>query len=177
MTLTLAIAKLKEQRNRDCPMSPTVLTFRSVPRIVQSTGRGVGFLEGDQQLNAGRVFDGLAEGVRRLVLARMDHWLAGHNQPTTWFHGFDLDQRYCFVFKWKQKRLGHRIYGFLCNPRPKSNPAFRLCVLCIHATKKEFETDQSELERVNRWRTSALTKLAIGGSYPEHLGGGAKWRN
>jgi hypothetical protein len=160
-------------------MSPKTLTFRLVPRIAQSRGRGIGFLEGDAQLNAGTVFNGLTEKMLRLVRVRMDHWIIGNNQPAAWFHGFpnDADHKHCFVFKWKEKRQGHRLYGFLCNPRPKSDLGFRLCVLCIHATKNEYETDQSELDRVNQWRMSFGTREAIGNVYPEHRSGGSKWTN
>lgn len=149
------------------------------PGIMPSGGRAIGFLEGDPQLDAGVVFDELEERLARTVRSRMDHWIAGNHKPAWWFHGFPNNPVYdqCFVFKWTHNRDGHRLYGFLCNPQPETNPRFRLCVLSIHATKNEDETDQAELDRVNQWRTNLRSREAIGCIYPEYKQGGNKGWN
>jgi hypothetical protein len=107
----------------------------------------------------------------------MDHWLSGgiHN---LYFHGWPDEPKYkeCFVFKWDEEKVGQRLYGFLCNPTPKSDPGFRTCVLVLHATKHEHETDSANLDRVNRWREDLRTDLAIKSIYPEY-GGKDKWRH
>lgn len=67
----------------------------------------------------------------------------------------------CFVFKAKEKRQHHRFYGYLYNPQPILNPRLQLCILCIHAMKKEYETDRSELARVDVRYSSSAAKQAI----------------
>lgn len=156
-------------------MPPKTLSFRLVPDVQQSSGRSVGFLEGHDELDAGEVFDNLKEKQRMNFRVRFEWWIAGNNQPGTWFHGFPNKAEYkeCFVFKWKENRL----YGFLCKPWPQSMPGFQLCVLNIHATKNEHETDTAELDRVNRWRTSFGAREAIGQTYPEYRKERMQWRN
>jgi hypothetical protein len=160
-------------------MVPKTLTFRLVLGVTQSTGRSIGFLEGDDELDAGEVFDDLQEKTGMTVRSRMDWWLSGNNGPGEWFHGFpnDSDHKECFVFKWKQKRQGHRLYGFLCKPWPETNPGFQLCVLNIHATKNEYDTDLTELDRVNRWHASLGAREAIGHTYPEYRRERRQWKN
>jgi hypothetical protein len=160
-------------------MPPPELEFRLVPGVIPSAGRGAGFLEGDEELNAGAVFAGLQEKAQRTVKSRMDYWVAGFNSPIHWFHGFpnDPDHDQCFVFKWDEKRVGQRLYGFLCNPLPLSNRGFRLCVLCIHVTKTEKDTDLAILDRVNDWKNNLATAEAIAKIYPERGRGGPKWKN
>jgi hypothetical protein len=160
-------------------MTPRTLTFRLAPGITQSTGRSIGFLEGVDELDAGEVFDELPEKVEMTVRSRMEHWISGNNQPGAWFHGFpnDPDHKECFVFKWNEKRQGNRFYGFVCNPWPETNPRFQLCVLNLHATKNEFETDLAELNRVNDWRTSFGARQAIGYTYPEYRKVRHQWKN
>jgi hypothetical protein len=142
--------------------------------------RSIGFLETEQEddeLNAGSVFDGLTGTVRQLVRSRMDYWLNGGSHPK-YFHGWPNEPRYkqCFVFKWDEGRIGQRFYGFLCNPNPNWDPGFRTCVLILHATKHENETDLTYLDRVNRWRQDLRTEGAIKRIYPEY-GGAHRWKH
>jgi hypothetical protein len=159
------------------PIRP--LTFRIVPRLRVSSGRAVGFLEGDEQLDAGPRFDELEQKQEWLVRSRMELWVDGHNGPDEYFHGYPNNPRYdrCFAFKWKEKRVGQRFYGFLCNPQPITNRGFRLCVLTIYAPKTEFETDSAELDRVNQWRANWRSKEAIRILYPEFEREDQKWKN
>jgi hypothetical protein len=144
-------------------MPSTVLTFRLVPRLAVSSIRAVGFLAGHSELNAWPVFDGL--GDKRPFLANLGHWVAGNNSPTTRFHGFpnDADHKQCFVLKHKNDRF----YAFLCNPLPNTNPGFRLCALCIYATKNERQTDTAELDRAEQWRNNIGAKKAIALVFPD----------
>jgi hypothetical protein len=156
-------------------MSPGVLTFTAVAGSRVSTRRALGFLEGHPELDAGVLFDDLKENGKYTVTSRFDLWLDG-GICDKYFHGFkndsELNYRNCFVFKWKQ----HRWYGFLCHPQPKSDPSFLLCILTIHAIKKEHETDRAELERVCKWQRNLGSTTAIARVYPEY-GAYRKWAN
>lgn len=153
---------------------PKTLTFRLAPRV-QVLSRAVGFLEGYGDLDAGLAYDGFPESLQVEMRARMEHWVAGNDGPKQWFHGFPAWPKYkeCFVFKSSE----HRLYGFQCNPRPKSNPRFRLCVLCIHVTKHQRHTDETILKRVEEWRNHSGARDAIGNIYKEHKKGGKSWIN
>ena len=133
--------------------------------------RGIGFLEGHVELDAGKTFDGFGGANERYLRASMDEWLDGANGPKTRFHNFKSDSQYreCFVFKCDK----HRLYGFLSNPRD-TNRRFQLCTLCIHAIKLEHESDRQELRRVEEWRNSLGAHAAIEKIYPRKLKNGAK---
>lgn len=158
---------------------PKPLSLRMVPGLRVSSGRAVGFLEEEEQLDAGVVFDELETKQEMLVRSRMELWVDGHNGPDEYFHGYPNNPKYdqCFTFKWKAKRVRQRFYGFLCNPQSNTNRGFRLCVLIIHATKAEFETDLAELDRVNQWRANWRAKEAIRAIYPEFERDIHKWKN
>lgn len=148
------------------------MTFRSVPRLQAGRGRAVGFLEGHGELNGGSEFDSLGVSDERAMRANMEHWVAGNNQPTTRFHGFpsDPDHEHCFVFKHGE----HRFYGFLCHPRPKTNPRFQLCVICIYVPKHQWKTEAAVLNRVKGWLIASGAVAAIKQIYPEFRGEGVK---
>lgn len=152
-----------------------MVTFVPIPGILPSSGRAVGVLTGHIELNILAGFPSLSTNAQRDLKARMDHWIAGNHGPKNWFHGYTSQEKYrhCFVFKHKKDRF----YGFLCNPKPKSDLRFQLCVLAIHAKKKEWETDYSELDRINEWRMSPLATMAISVAYPEYGKEASKWNN
>jgi hypothetical protein len=153
-------------------MAPA-LTFRLLTGCRQSPLRGIGFLRGHGELDAGSVFDAF-EGSNdgRYFRASMDAWLDGANGPSTRFHNFKNDSRFreCLVFKCDE----HRLYGFLCNPKD-DDARFQLCALCIHAFKHEHASDRAELKRVDEWRTNLATTAAIAVVYPLKLKG-KQWR-
>jgi hypothetical protein len=157
-------------------MPKHTLTFRLVTGSRISTRRAIGFLEGHTELDAGISFDDLKDNAKYTVRSRFDLWL-DEGICDKYFHGFkndsDLRFRDCFVFKWKK----HRWYGFLCNPRPKSNPAYLLCVLAIHAMKNEHDTDREELKRVWQWQGHLGGHMAIASEYPEYFDWSNKWKN
>jgi hypothetical protein len=150
-------------------LSPEIITFRLVPQVRRNDRRALSFLEGHRDLDASTVFDSLDEKLKNSVRVSMELWVDNANQPSTRLHGFPNDKDYwmCFVFKAKEKRQHHRFYGYLYNPLPVLNPRFQLCVLCIHAMKKEKETDRSELSRVRTWYSSDAAKQAIRVVFPD----------
>jgi hypothetical protein len=157
-------------------MPPPALTFRLLTGCRAFTDRGIGFLEGQGELNAGTVFDGFEGPNARAFRSRMDQWLDGANGPKSHFHNFkhDFEHRNCFVFKYNE----HRLYGFLCHPSA-DDPRFQLCSLCIYATKYEHLSDRSELDRVEQWCRSLRAAETISRIYPKtkNQKGGSPWKN
>lgn len=165
-------------------MSPASVTFHMVPGMHPSLHRAIGYLQGNPELDSWDAVKALDETRRRYLLTSMGEWIDGLNKPAKRFHGFPNDADYwmCFVFKVKEKRQGHRFYGYLYNPQPHSNARLQMCVLCIHAMKKEWETDRSELARVETWYSSSAAKEAIRAEFPdedrnEQKGRQRQWKN
>jgi hypothetical protein len=136
-------------------MPPSGINFELVHGVQQGDYRAVGVLWGHRDLCHEKLY-GLPEGGLSYIRQSMDLWTQGLNKPSRRFHGFSGDYDDCFVFKQVPKK--HRFYGFLCNP---THSRFRLCVLTTYAQKKEWETDQAELDRVHDWRDAPATKTAI----------------
>jgi hypothetical protein len=135
--------------------------------------RGIAFLESSVHLevNGHNQFRTLKPKTDREVRTYFDYWLQGNDNAPRRFHGFSrLGYRECFTFKWRENRLEHRFYGFLCNPKPVSDKGFRLCVLIYHAAKLTWNTDDAILDRVNRLRDDLRVTEAIAQKYPEHRG-------
>lgn len=146
-------------------MSPGFVTFRLIAGLSSPSSRAVGFLKGDQQLNAGDLFEQLRRKDMDTLRQRMDRWCDGLPGPNRYFHGWNQKEyRLCMVFKLNDNRF----YGFKCHPLPVSDPSFLLCVLSIHAYKRERETETAELDRVNQWRTSLAAQHAIAQVYTEY---------
>ncbi|MFZ3342959.1 MAG: hypothetical protein WA213_18905 [Terriglobales bacterium] len=146
-------------------MQRASLSFKSIKGLSSPDRRGVGLLEGHQELNAGDEFDDLSNKETDRLLAIMSRWCDGFLGPKKWFHNFDDTE--LMVFKLNE----HRFYGYRYHPLPISNPAFLLCVLTIHVEKREWESDSAELDRVDQWRTNPRAKEAIAKVYPEEGGG------
>src|ERR1035441_9521537 len=147
-------------------MPPILLTFRLIPGLRFSAARVVGVLEGHGELDAWSEYDNFVSKTKAAMSRRMERWALPSDTPTKWFHGFPNDRKHdqCFVFKFGE----HRLYGFLCNPQPRSNPRFRLCVLTIYRAKHEWETDDSVLPQVEQWRTNPASREAVAHIYPEY---------
>jgi hypothetical protein len=138
--------------------------------LKRSELRGIVFLvrEGDRGLDAASVFATLALNSMRAVATRFDFWIdLGRND--NYFHGWPSmpDYKKCFVFKWKDKRGNHRLYGFLCNPQPKTRPRFQLCVLVSHAIKNEWKTDPKELDGANALTLNFEVMTAIRAAFQD----------
>jgi hypothetical protein len=127
------------------------------------TRRGLAFLicESDKNINAKTVFGGLKDNKERMLRTRFDYWLDGGINDD-WFHGWPNDPSYkeCFVFKWNDRRLHHRLYGLLCNPLDRYT-WFQLCVLVSHAKKNTWKTDPAELDAVIKLREKTEVKEAV----------------
>ncbi len=147
--------------------------------------RAIGFLENSEsaELDAGMMFDELEGNYKRYVRASMDSWLDGQICDSR-FHGWpnDHEHKSCFTFKWKERRQHHRLYGFLCNPKPASNRGFRLCVLVLHSCKNDWATDPTILDRCCSLQCDLGVIEAIAQVYPEYREtyldhrGSYKWR-
>jgi hypothetical protein len=150
-------------------VSQSALSFRTVPEIRRSDRRCIGFLEGHEELNASIAFEDLGIKQKRDLRAFMGEWVGGKDRPKSRFHGWPNDKecKMCFVFKAKENTRNHRFYGYLCNPLTKTNPPFRLCVLCIHSLKNERDSDRSELLRVKVWFESAAANGVIRNFFPD----------
>ena len=150
-------------------MPPRVYLVQPILGLRRSARRVVALLrsDDDNRVNAGEAFENLSARQDREVRTRMDYWINGGTNDR-WFHGWPNDPKYkrCFVFKWKEQRQGKRLYGFLCHPKP-SSPRLSLCVLGIHATKNERETDISELDRIVGLMYDNSVKIAIKQSFEE----------
>ena len=136
--------------------------------------RGVSFLiSPNEKVTAKPVFDGLENSnPERMLLTRFEAWVDGLLNDK-WYHGWAQSQfagKYtnCFVFKYKGKRLEQRFYGFLYNPKTKpSDHGYRLCVLIRHASKKEWETDETDLKIVEEIRTTPAVQRIIDDHFKE----------
>jgi hypothetical protein len=127
--------------------------------------RGVAFLiSRHRKVTAKDAFDDLDSNIERLLRTRFDAWIDGQINKK-WYHGWtqsEFEGKYtkCFVFKCKGKRLHHRFYGFLYNPKP-SNHSYQICVLVSHALKNEGETDETDLKEVEEIRTISAVQKSI----------------
>jgi len=150
------------------------LTLRLLTGCRPFTRRGIGFLDGHKELDAGSTFDQL-EGTQhgRFFRSSMDQWLDGANGPDSRFHNFknDSEFRELFVFKCDK----HRLYGFLCHPKD-DDARFQLCILCIYAAKLKHQSDRAELKRVDDWRKHLGARAAIAVKYPPKSKGN-QWKN
>jgi len=146
-----------------------MLTYRSVPGVRSTERRGIGFLEGHSELDAGGEFDALPEKVLRQLRTYIDQWLVCQPDIPTRYHGFWDKPKYkdCQVFKPRGKKKESRFYGFLCHPQLKTRKRFQLCVLCIHALKNERDTDDAELDRVLDWLCNTGARMAIAMEFPD----------
>lgn len=124
-----------------------------VQGVPPSARRGIAFLEsdGDARVTGRGVYDGLKETIARTLRSKFEYWIGGNIQPK-YFHGWgDHEYRHCFTFKWKGAGTQHRLYGFLCHPRP-NDPRFQACILVLHDRKNRPDTDHTLLDFINELR-------------------------
>jgi hypothetical protein len=133
--------------------------------------RGVMFLlSEDKKVTAKSDFDNLDINIERMLRTRFDAWVDGLINKK-WYHGWDQSEfegKYskCFVFKYKWKRLQHRFYGFLCNPK-LFNLSYQVCILVNHVLKNEWETDESNLKEIEEIRIILAVQKAIQDHFKE----------
>lgn len=137
---------------------------------LKETDKGLAFLECAKRkdIDAMDVFDKLKGKKREDVLNRFDHWLDGFHF-NKYFHGFPNHPTYheCWVFKWKQAKVHHRLYGFLTNPRPLTDRGFRACILVSHAQKNTEHTDPNELAHAESLRLNVSVLREVKKAFPE----------
>ena len=147
------------------------LTLRT-PRGFNFRRRGIGFIEGENSLDAGKRFNSLSRKTQEEMRNRIDHWLSG-NKHDKYHHGFPNDHTHheCYVLKHQSLRL----YGFLCNPKPETDRGFRLCVLTESADKHEWNTEPPILDRAMQMLRDPRATEAIAVTYPEYSRGKREW--
>jgi len=154
------------------PLEAYAITF--VPRVNQNDRRKLPFISStlDREVDALKVFESSVPKVQQTLRGWFDHWLAGIPYPKH-YHGWDHEpNKALFVFKWMYKQKFNRFYGFLCHPKPQSDPRLQLCVLASHAIKKTWETDPAELAGIRRLLTSPAVVRAVTILFPEYRGEG-----
>ncbi len=149
-------------------MQRASVSFRPITGLSSPERRAVGFLEGHQELDAAEEFEELSAKETDRLLAAMGRWCDGMLGPKKWFHNFDGTK--LMVFKLNE----HRFYAYRYHPLPITNPAFLLSVLTIHVEKREWESDDAELDRVDQWRMNPGAKAAVAKVYPENGRGQCK---
>jgi len=141
-----------------------------VQGLQSSLRLGIAFLESetDAGVDGKEFLENLTPKLRYDFNSRFDLWLSGR-PCDKYFHGWpnDKDRKGCFVFKKKEAGTHHRLYGFLINPRPLTDPGFKVCVLVSHAQKNSPNTDPLELEAVMRLRNNPEVIAAVKRAYPE----------
>lgn len=129
----------------------------AIPGLRANGRRAIGLLQdpADTSIDAAARFRALRPKNERTVRARMDYWIDGGHR-NEYFHGWPQNLQYkeCFVFKWAERKVNCRLYGFLCHPR-KTHPSFQACILCYYDTKNRPDTDLAILDRINELRTDA----------------------
>jgi hypothetical protein len=150
-------------------------SIRAIDGLAMSPRRSIVFLLSDEEdLNAASTFDsmnvetGKRSKQQRTVLDRFDFWISG-GVKDNWFHGWPNDPKYanCFTFKWNFRSVDQRLYGFLCNPRRKSDPRFQLCVLHVHREKVQWSTEPRLLDSAVKLSGKLDVMNAIRESFPD----------
>jgi hypothetical protein len=161
-------------------MPPHLYVVIPIPGLRRSESRAIAFLscDGDPQIDAKAAFDNLSEKRTRELMTRFDYWIDGKRQDD-YFHGWpnEPSNKECFVFKWKDKKVRHRLYGFLVNPKPKHNHSFRVCILVSHDTKGEWETDPQHKALANAMKTKQAVVNAVQLQFPDLKAGNKSWLN
>jgi hypothetical protein len=127
-----------------------------VQGVPSSARRGIAFLESDGDvrftgIDGRTVYEKSKESIARTLRSKFEYWIGGGIQPK-YFHGWGApDYRYCFTFKWKEAGTNHRLYGFLCHPRP-NDVRFQACILVLHDSKNRPNTDLTLLDFINEIR-------------------------
>jgi hypothetical protein len=160
---------------------PNRYSVSRVPRIKISPHRALLMLrcKNDTEINAEQVLSDLSPKRDREVRDRFDFWIDG-GVKDEYFHGWpnEVEFKECFVFKWKEKRIRHRLYGFLINPMPFRDRSFLLCVLALHVTKGAWETDKAVLRKIVKLRREEDVLGCISSEFPDNKGKVARpWLN
>lgn len=161
-------------------MAPVTYVVVPVPGLKRSDRRAIAFLtcDDDPDVDGMAAFQMLSKKRERELKTRFDYWIDGKRQDN-YFHGWpnEPDNKDCFVFKWKEKNIRHRLYGFLFNPKPTANPSFRVCVLVSHGTKAEWKTDPHHKSLAKGMRAKQAVIDAIMLTFPDSRGGEKSWVN
>lgn len=129
--------------------------------------RGVAWLkhETNKHLNAKTVFNHLPISHEMYLRASFDAWLDGKADLNSRYHGWsETKYRNVQVFKWRENRVRHRLYGFKLHPGKEGqvpDGRFEMCVLAMHTTKNEALADPWYKNQMNHLRDENLVSEAI----------------
>jgi len=149
-----------------------------IPRLPISERRAVVFVRNDQlrELDAATWFEEIDDpeyrpvNTRRLVRERFDYWIGGGPPHKKYFHGWNVPgYRMCFCFKWTERNVMNRFYGFLWHPQPTTRPRFEVCALLSHDFKYTNETEEAHLRLAARLFGDARVRTAIQMHYPDKI--------
>ncbi len=130
--------------------------------VTDSEKRGVAFLSGDSDLNAGPTFNASAnDSSGKRIRHRMGLWIQFCQDTRGKFHGFtkfEAKYRSCFTFIDIEEKI--RYYGFRCHPKP-DDPRYELVVLTSCVDKKEDAVNKADLDRVLMWKNNMATQQAL----------------
>jgi hypothetical protein len=161
-------------------MPPLLYVVTPITGLKKSERRAIAFLtcDGDPEIDAKTVFDDLSEKRTQELMTRFDYWIDGKTQDD-YFHGFpnEPENKEVFTFKWKEKKVRQRFYGFLFRPKPKTNPGFQVCVLVSHTPKSQAETDPAHKKLANIMRLKQQVVNAIKAVFPDVKAGDESWQN
>ena len=126
--------------------------------------RAVAFLDYEQvrYVDIHEAFKKLSVNEKKYFNTSFDYWIGGMDSKIDRYHGWNKNEfggRYqeCFVFK----NPPHRLYGFLCHPKTPEDGRFLMCVLILHAEKRKWKTDETELKRAETMRTNTEVQGAL----------------
>jgi hypothetical protein len=169
LTAALLKAKLFDAKADSMPATE-VFTVTRVPEFGCDGKRGLGFLvsSSDKLIDAKAAYFALTGKRRDELRSRFDYWLGG-GVYDDYFHGWPNEPAYkrCFCFRWKEVKLRYRMYGFLCHPRPKTQPEYEVCILFGHVPKTTWETDPSYKDKANSLRLNTEVIKAVKKAFPE----------
>ena len=151
-------------------MAPLIYVVVPVTGLKKSCSRAIAFLvcDGSPDVDGITAFEHLSEAKERELRTRFDYWIE-HQRQDKYFHGWpnEPSNKHCFVFKWKEKNVNQRLYGFKFNPKPKTSPGFQVCILVSHGTKGEWETDPGHKTLANLMRSKQAVIDAIKIAFPD----------
>lgn len=132
---------------------PVAYKVVKIAGLKGSIKRSIVFLDGDG-CQAISELKGLTQNNERDVRNRFDYWVEGGKPHDNYFHGWPnlLAYKDCIEFRWKEKKVRCRFYGFLCHPR-KSDPSFHVCVLTGYDRKTTNDTDFTILDAAIRLKS------------------------
>ena len=127
--------------------------------------RGAAFLvfEGNNNVNAQKRFRGLNKIVQFTFKKTIEDWTDGiesKNQLCSYRRLNAEGKHNCVVFEYQH----HRLYGFLSIPRGR----YQLCIFATYLPQRQWDMEETILQRCEQLRTSLDVRRAINKSFKEN---------